>query len=114
MGFLASLEPWQNALVFVLLVAGLLILWLVFRKLKNKLELTLFSSRIARLVGRRVSLLTAIRHGIGTVEVENTLWAVTCDEELLPGTIVDILGANGMILLVKQHIRPVINAANPV
>lgn len=53
-----------------------------------------------------MSLLTPVVHGTGKVQIEDALWTVSCDEDLEQGAIVDIVGAEGMTLLVKLHHKP--------
>jgi len=88
--------------------------WKRFRKFNNKTEQPLLNSRMARLVGRSASLLTPIENGMGKVQIEDALWTVTCDEDLAQGVIVNIVGVDGTTLLVKQHIKPVIDAQQSV
>lgn len=88
--------------------------WKRFRNFNNKTEQPLLNSRMARLIGRSASLLTPIENGMGKVQIEDALWTVTCDEDLAQGVIVNIVGVDGTTLLVKQHIKPVIDAQQSV
>ena len=105
MEFLTSREPWfwQFVLFAVFSIVVTLVYWKKFRKSNNKTDKPLLNSRVARLIGRSVSLLTPIQNGMGKVQIEDTLWAVACTDDLPQGTIVDIVGAEGMTLLVKVH-----------
>ncbi len=94
---------WQFILFAVLSVAITLVYWKKFRKFNNKTEQPLLNSRTARLIGRSVSLFTPIQGGTGKVQIEDALWTVSCNEDLPQGTIVDIVGAEGMTLLVRLH-----------
>ena len=88
--------------------------WKRFRNFNDKTEQPLLNSRMARLIGRSASLLTPIENGMGKVQIEDALWTVTCDEDLAQGVIVNIVGVDGTTLLVKQHIKPVIDAQQSV
>ncbi|ARU27170.1 NfeD family protein [Cellvibrio sp. PSBB006] len=94
---------WQFILFATLSIVITLVYWKKFRKFNNKTDQPLLNSRAARLVGRSVSLLTPIQNGTGKVQIEDALWTVACTDDLPQGTIVDIVGADGMTLLVKLH-----------
>lgn len=94
---------WQFILFAVLSIAITLVYWKKFRKFNNQTEQPLLNSRVARLIGRSVSLLTPIQNGLGKIQVEDALWTVSCSQELPQGSIVDIVDADGMTLVVKPH-----------
>lgn len=94
---------WQFITFAFLAVVLTLVYWKRFRKFNNKTDQPLLNSRMERLIGRRVSLLTPVRDGTGKVQIEDALWTVVCDEDLEQGSIVDIVGAEGMALMVKAH-----------
>jgi len=97
--------PWYGQFIIFAFSAVILTLvyWKRFRKFNNKTEQPLLNSRMERLIGRRVSLITPLRDGTGKVQIEDALWTVVCDEDLEQGSIVDIVGAKGMALIVKAH-----------
>ena len=94
---------WQFITFALLSVALTLIYWKKFRKFNHKTEQPLLNSRTASLIGRRVSLFTPLQNGTGKVQIGDALWTVSCDEDLVQGSIVDIVGAEGMTLIVKLH-----------
>ena len=100
---------WQFILFAVLSIAITLGYWKKFRRFNNKTDQPLLNSRTARLIGRSVSLLTPIQNGTGKVQIEDALWTVTCNDDLPQGSIVDIVGADGMTLLVKLHDKSFVN-----
>jgi len=102
-------------IIFALMsVAITVVYWKRFRNFNNKTEQPLLNSRMARLIGRSASLLTPIENGMGKVQIEDALWTVACDEDLPQGVIVNIIGVDGTTLLVKQHIKPIIDAQQSV
>lgn len=101
---------WQFILFAVLSIAITLGYWKKFRRFNNKTDQPLLNSRTARLIGRSVSLLTPIQNGTGKVQIEDALWTVTCKDDLPQGSIVDIVGADGMTLLVKLHDKSFVNS----
>lgn len=94
---------WQFILFAMLSITITLVYWKKFRRFNNKTEQPLLNSRTARLIGRSVSLLTPIQNGTGKVQIEDALWTVSSAEDLAQGVVVDIVGAEGMTLLVKLH-----------
>lgn len=99
---------WQFILFALLSVLVTLVYWKKFRKFNNKTEQPLLNSRTARLIGRSVSLMTPIQNGTGKIQIEDALWTVSCPEDLPEGAIVDIVGAEGMTLLVTLHDKSVV------
>lgn len=94
---------WQFILFAFSSVGITLIYWKKFRKFNHKTEQPLLNSRTQSLIGRRVSLFTPLQNGTGKVQIGDALWTVSCDEDLVQGSIVDIVGAEGMTLIVKLH-----------
>lgn len=94
---------WQFTTFAFLSVILTLVYWKKFRKFNNKTDQPLLNSRVERLIGRRVSLFTALSGGTGKVQIEDALWTVACDEDLPQGSMVDIIGAEGMTLIVKAY-----------
>lgn len=115
MEFLSLLLSWQvqSILFAILAIAVTLVYWKKIRRFNNKTERSLLNSRIASLIGRSVSLLTPTQNGTAKVQIENAFWTVSCSEDLHQGAIVDIVGADGMTLLVKQHIKVVVDIDKP-
>lgn len=92
---------WQFLIFGLLSVALTVIYWKRFRKFNEKTEQPLLNSRIQNLLGRQVTLMRAIENGQGKVQIEDALWSVTYTQNLPAGTIVKIIGAEGMVLLVE-------------
>ena len=105
---------WQFIIFAMMSIVITLVYWKRFRNFNNKTEQPLLNSRMARLIGRSASLLTPIENGVGKVQIEDALWTVTCDEDLAQGVIVNIVGVDGTTLVVKQHIKPIIDAQQSV
>ncbi|ACE83795.1 NfeD family protein [Cellvibrio japonicus] len=92
---------WQFVIFAVLSVVVTLVYWKRFRRFNEKTEQPLLNSRVQRLIGRKVPLLTPITNGRGKVQIEDALWTVSATRELAQGTAVVVTGAEGMTLLVE-------------
>ena len=57
----------------------------------------LFSSkpRAAQLLGTKVSVLVEIKKGRGKVQIRDTIWQVTCEQDLPCGRLVEVTGSDG-------------------
>lgn len=97
---------WQYVLFACFSVVITIIYWKKFRKFNDVTESPLLNSRTAQLIGRNASLITPIQNGTGKIQIQDALWTVSCSEDLTVGTVVDIVGADGMTLLVKLHLKP--------
>lgn len=97
---------WQFVAFAVWSVVFTLVYWKKFRKFNHQTEQPLLNSRTETLIGRRVSLFTPVMNGTGKVQINDALWTVSCDEDLAQGSIVDIVGADGMTLIVQSHNKP--------
>jgi inner membrane protein len=92
---------WQLVIFSVMSILLTLIYWKRFKQFNEKTEQPLLNSRIQNLIGRQVTLIKAIEHGQGKVQIEDALWSVSFTQNLPIGTIVKITGAEGMVLLVE-------------
>ncbi len=94
---------WQFILFAGLSVVYSLVYWKKFRRFNHRTEQPLLNERVQRLIGRRVSLLTPVRHGTGKVQIEDALWNVKSAMDIEQGSIVTVVGAEGMTLLVEPY-----------
>lgn len=101
---------WQLISFAILSVLLTVIYWKKFRRFNHKTDQPMLNSRVERLIGRRVSLLTPILHGRGKVQIGDALWTVSCSQDLDEGQVVDVIGAEGMTLIVSLHNKqPTVN-----
>lgn len=63
----------------------------------------LFSSkpRAAQLLGTSVSILVEIKSGRGKVQIRDTVWQVSCEQDLPIGRLVEVIGYDGETLHVQ-------------
>ncbi|NOZ11937.1 MAG: NfeD family protein [Gammaproteobacteria bacterium] len=66
----------------------------------TKTDRPLLNRRTQRYLGRTLTLDTAIVNGVGSVNMDSTLWSVK-GEDQPAGTTVKIIGAEGSVLLVE-------------
>ncbi len=94
---------WQLQLVWfgVLSVVSTLVYWKRFRAINQATDQPLLNNRAERLVGRKVELLEPVINGKGKVQIEDALWTVLADEAIDAGSAVEIVGTQGMDLLIK-------------
>ena len=60
------------------------------------------NNRAAQHIGKRYTLNEAIVNGHGRIQVGDTFWKVSCDEELQSSTSIEVTGIDGMTLIVKR------------
>lgn len=92
---------WQFLIFGVSAVTLTLVYWKKFKRFNEKTEQPLLNDRVQNLIGRQATLIKAIEHGQGKVQIEDALWSVNFTQNLPIGTIVKITGAEGMVLLVE-------------
>ena len=59
------------------------------------------NKRAAQHIGKRYTLNEAIVNGQGRIQVGDTFWKITCDEDLEMATQIEVTGVDGMTLKVK-------------
>lgn len=60
------------------------------------------NNRAAQLIGKRYTLNEAIVNGQGRIQVGDTFWKISCDDELQESTSIEVTGIDGMTLIVKR------------
>lgn len=60
------------------------------------------NNRAAQLIGKRYTLNEAIVNGQGKIQVGDTFWKISCDDELQESTSIEVTGIDGMTLIVKR------------
>jgi membrane protein implicated in regulation of membrane protease activity len=75
--------------------------WKVYLQ-KKPTQASLLNKRAAQYIGRVFILKTSIINGQGSISVDDSVWQVHCDEALVIGETVQVVGADGVILKVKK------------
>lgn len=75
-----------------------------FKKAQDNMGDARMNNRAERYIGRTATLTEAVHNGRGKIQIEDSLWRVHCDSELPSGTQVEIIGAEGVLLLVKPYL----------
>jgi len=72
-----------------------------FASFNEKSDQPNLNNRAAQHIGKRYTLNEAIVNGQGRIQVGDTFWKVTCDQDLEASTQVEVTDINGMDLIVK-------------
>ena len=94
---------WECVLFSVMAVASTWIYWNFLRPNPSDSEDPLLNNRMARLVGTKTILVTAISSGVGKVQISDALWTVECENDLPEQTPVEITGYRDSTLLVRAR-----------
>ena len=86
----------MNSLVFTFLY------WKLFRRFNNRTDQPTINNRAAQLVGRRVQIPEAFPHGEGKVIIGDTYWRIRAEVALDAGDNVQVVGPEGMLLMVEK------------
>ena len=96
--------PWRGqGILFAMLTLLCLFLWyrwLLYREQQQ--QPNSLNQRGVQMVGRHLTLETALQDGIGHVRIGDSSWRVRADSDLPAGTHVTVIGVEGITL----HIRP--------
>ncbi|MEI6095872.1 MAG: NfeD family protein [Gammaproteobacteria bacterium] len=68
----------------------------------RKSDKPFLNKRAEQLIGQNFTLQSAIIHGVGRVSIGDTIWQVSCNEDLSSGTIVSVVGIEGAVLIVRH------------
>lgn len=104
--FSSMLWYWQWLLFALLSIVFSLIYWKKFRRFNHRTEQPQLNARTALLIGRKVPLLTAVRNGLGKVQIGDALWTVRYTGDLEQGDIVEVVAIDDMALSVKPVQEP--------
>lgn len=90
-------QLWVYAVIAVLSV----VIWhRSFKKKQERIGDKKMNNRANRYIGRTATLSEAISNGYGKIQIEDSFWRVTCDNDLPAGATVEIVGSNGVMLKV--------------
>ena len=100
---LGLVDDWRyQALWFGLLSVTFSVLyWKLFRNFNSETNEPLLNDRAAQMIGRRISLSEDIVAGQGRTMIHDTYWKVKTDGDLSKGTAVEVVGSEGMVLLIR-------------
>jgi Membrane protein implicated in regulation of membrane protease activity len=93
---------WQLVVFGIFAVIGTGIFWRFFRVKPVDNATSKLNNRRAQLIGMRASLLQGVQGGRGKVQIQDALWTVSCQEDLPPGTLVEVVGYDDDALHVKK------------
>ncbi|WP_432470856.1 NfeD family protein [Amphritea sp. HPY] len=104
--YLDLVSTWQYQLLWFALLGMIctVLYWRLFRNFNTQSEEPLMNDRAAQLIGRRLKLEQALENGQGRIQIGDTFWKVEADDELEPGTRIEVYGCEGMTLKVRRHI----------
>ena len=74
---------------------------LFFKKFNQKSEQMHLNDRAAQLRGRVITLAYDLPHGVGQVNIGDTLWKARCNVAVKAGDVVIIIGNESMTLLIR-------------
>ncbi len=102
--FVVPEMEWQlQLLVFALAsVIFTLLYWRLFRRFNDQSDQPLLNDRAAQLIGRQLVLAGPIENGLGRIQIGDTLWRAQSDANISVGSKIEIIGSQGMVLVVKQ------------
>jgi len=60
------------------------------------------NNRAAQHIGKRYTLSEAIINGQGRIQVGDTFWKISCDDDLAASTQIEVVGVDSMTLCVKS------------
>jgi len=101
---LGIIVDWQiQFLLFALLsVVASIVFWKFFSVRSENDDAGMINNRAAQLVGRTLTLEHNVENGQGKLQIGDTFWKVAAQQDLKAGTLVEIHGAEGMVLLIKK------------
>lgn len=98
------INDWQTQfLLFALLsVVASILFWKFFRPDKRIDDAEMINNRAAQLVGRKLILQQTIENGSGRLQIGDTFWRVSAEEDLTEGTRIEVYDCEGMTLLIRK------------
>jgi len=93
---------WQLAIFSTAAVIFSLIYLKRFANFNEKTDQPNLNNRAAQLIGKRYTLTEAIVNGQGRIQISDTFWKVSCDNDLEATTQVEVTGVDSMTLIVKS------------
>lgn len=101
---LGLLDAWQfQFLLFALFsVIASVVFWKFFRSQNDEDDAGMINDRAAQLIGRKLTLKQDIENGLGRVQIGDTFWKVSAEEDLEAGAKVEVYASEGMLLLIRK------------
>lgn len=98
------IHDWQyQFLLFALFsVIASVVFWKFFR-IRNETDAAgIINDRAAQLIGRKLKLQNKVENNLGRIQLGDTYWKVTADEDLEEGTQIEIYASEGMTLKIRK------------
>ena len=91
---------------FALFSVGTTLSWFrLTKRHKPDAEVAVLNQRTQRCIGVHTTLLEDVTLGKSRVRIEDTVWVISCDEELKAGDAVKVISADGTTLRVKSSVK---------
>ncbi len=104
-GMLLSLSPFSVAvqlLLFSVISIAVAVGWRLYLHFNpTKTDQPTLNKRAEQYIGRDFILQTPVVNGMGQIKVDDSSWRVRCDKDLPAGTLVSIVGADGVVLIAE-------------
>lgn len=97
-------NDWQiQFLLFALLsVVASVVFWTFFRNQAANDDAGMINDRAAQLIGRKLTLQQDIDHGQGKLQIGDTFWKVSAEQDLKSGALIEVYGTEGMVLHIRE------------
>ena len=97
-------HDWQYQLLLfaIFAVVATIIIWVFFRTKTEADQASLLNNRTAQLIGTQLTLAQAISNHAGRIQIGDTQWKVSAEEDLAAGTQVEIYASEGMTLKLRS------------
>lgn len=93
---------WQLAIFSTSAIVFSLIYLKRFAHFNENTDQPNLNNRAAQHIGKRYTLSEAIVNGQGRIQVGDTFWKITCDDDLAASTKIEVTDADSMTLMVKS------------
>ena len=99
----ASMSIEVQCLVFAVLIFVSFFLWkgILFTRTSHLPNKFVLNRRADQYIGRVFTLDSPLINGMGKIHVDDTVWRIQCEINLPAGSSVSVVGAEGIILVVK-------------
>lgn len=107
MSAIVSIDPdmswkWQLAVFSISAAIFSLIYLKRFANFNENTDQPNLNNRAAQLIGKRYTLNEAIINGQGRIQVGDTFWKISCDDDLEASTQIEVTAVDSMTLIVKS------------
>lgn len=101
------IHTWQYQLLLFALFAVMasIVIWVFFRAKKEADPASMLNNRAAHLIGIQLTLEQDIHNHAGRIQIGDTLWKVSAEENLTAGSQVEIYANDGMTLKLRPALK---------